>query len=97
MVHVFLWYCCQWTKTREWDVCIQFNSLLSSGWTNVNKKNQKRGESERNYESTARDKTLWPDKWIRIVKITRTALMLEKLKTKTVFSDDSDKKWGFQA
>lgn len=29
--------------------------------------------------------------------ITRTALMLEKLKTKTVVSDDSDKKWGFQA
>lgn len=25
-------------------------------------KNQKRGESERNRESTARDKTLWPDK-----------------------------------
>lgn len=23
--------------------------------------------------------------------------MLEKLKTKTVVSDDSDKKWGFQA
>lgn len=25
-------------------------------------KNQKRGESERNRENTARDKTLWPDK-----------------------------------
>lgn len=37
------------------------------------------------------------DKSIRIVRITRTPLMLEKLKTKTAARDDSAKKWGLHA
>lgn len=46
-------------------------------------------------ESIVRDKILWLDKWIRIVKIIRIVLMLEKVKIKIIVSDDFDKKWGF--